>query len=158
MSGVSEDRWRGGRGGYDHNRSSGQRHHSGGYRDRHGQRNHGNNNNTATHNHNNSHNNNNVNASPGWSGPSGGPARETHIPVRGFNATELKAALRQGYQKGGPNEPQPMVYRPTGKTGSPVRASGPWASKPNTMGNGRDFFLELRKQLSAFHLGHLQGG
>ncbi|KAM5456588.1 hypothetical protein McanCB49686_003219 [Microsporum canis] len=161
MSGAGDDRWRGGRG-YDHGRPQGQRHHSGGYRDRqsgsHQQDRHGHRNQM----------NNNMTATAAWTGPPGGPSREPHIPVRGFNSVELKDALRKDYKKGGqganplaadvPEEPQPVIYRPTGKDGNPVRPSGPWGSKPNSMANGKDFFLELRKQISGLQQSNVQGG
>ncbi|KAL1850567.1 hypothetical protein Plec18170_006852 [Paecilomyces lecythidis] len=83
-----------------------------------------------------------------------GPPQEQHIPVRGFNAAESKGALRRG-----PGEPKPTVYKPTGKEVNNNRASGPWGSKPNTMANGKDFFLELRKQVSALQQGgNVAGG
>ncbi|EER29440.1 hypothetical protein D8B26_004017 [Coccidioides posadasii str. Silveira] len=147
MSGAGDDRWRGGRG-YDPNRPAGQRHHSAGFRDRsmgghqqdrHGQRGQG----------------NIMNAGNAW----GGPAQEPHIPVRGFNGAELKDALRKGYEPAGPGEPQPMAYKSNGKDANNIRSSGPWASKPNTMVNGKDFFLELRKQISGLQQsGNVPGG
>ncbi|KAL8996444.1 MAG: hypothetical protein Q9169_004038 [Polycauliona sp. 2 TL-2023] len=51
-----------------------------------------------------------------------GPAREQHVPVNGFNAQEARDILRLGM----------FVYRHS-----------------STMANGKDFFLELRKQLSS---------
>ncbi|EZF25165.1 hypothetical protein H112_02510 [Trichophyton rubrum D6] len=117
MSGAGDDsRWRGGRG-YDHGRPQGQRHHSGGYRDRQ----------SGSHGHRNQMNN--MTATATWTGPPSGPSREAHIPVRSFNSVELKDALRKDYKKGGQGEPQPVIYRPTGKDGNPVRPSGPWGSK-----------------------------
>ena len=63
---------------------------------------------------------------------------------------------------------KPMVYKPTGNDTANTK-SGPWAAKrelfnsqlfkalltgiANTMGNGRDFFLELRKQMTAVQQG-----
>ncbi|UCK59154.1 hypothetical protein AFCA_001977 [Aspergillus flavus] len=69
-----------------------------------------------------------------------GPAQEQHVPVRGFNAAEAKAALKRNSR-----EPKPFFYKPGGKD---TNRSGPWGSKPNTMANGKDFFLELRKQIT----------
>ncbi|EZF25166.1 hypothetical protein H112_02510 [Trichophyton rubrum D6] len=103
MSGAGDDRWRGGRG-YDHGRPQGQRHHSGGYRDRQ----------SGSHGHRNQMNN--MTATATWTGPPSGPSREAHIPVRSFNSVELKDALRKDYKKGGqggmskPRSPQP-IYR-----------------------------------------------
>ncbi|KAL1999079.1 hypothetical protein VTN02DRAFT_5078 [Thermoascus thermophilus] len=136
MSGPGDDRWRGSRP-YDYNRQSVQRHSAGprsmgsqgGARGGHG-----------------------ANLPNAWGGPReqvpAGPPQEQHIPVRGFNAAESKGALRRG-----PGESKPVVYKPTGKEVNNNRASGPWASKPNTMANGKDFFLELRKQVSALQQG-----
>ncbi|EAW11935.1 uncharacterized protein ACLA_006940 [Aspergillus clavatus NRRL 1] len=128
MSGPGEERWRGGRP-YDQNRQSGQR-------------------------------NPNSRAISGHSGNRGGqnsstwgesressntgPSQEQHVPVRGFNAAEAKAALRK--------EPRPFFYKPTGKDAGNNR-SGPWGAKPNTMANGKDFFLELRKQVTTLRQG-----
>ncbi|KAL8848443.1 MAG: hypothetical protein Q9221_006550 [Calogaya cf. arnoldii] len=54
--------------------------------------------------------------------PPQGPAQEQHVPVNGFNAQEARDTLRTGTTEQG---------------------------LANTMGNGKDFFLELRKQLSS---------
>ncbi|OAX81362.1 hypothetical protein ACJ72_04293 [Emergomyces africanus] len=144
MSGVGDDRWRGGRG-FDQNRQPGQRHQGGSLRDRpmggHQQdrqphRGYG----------------NNANATNSWSPPHGGPPQEQHIPVKSFNAAESKGALKQGFQSAGSRAP--FVYKPTGKEANNSRtASGPWGSRPNCMVNGKDFFLELRKQVSALRQG-----
>ncbi|DAA79666.1 TPA_exp: hypothetical protein A8136_0439 [Trichophyton benhamiae CBS 112371] len=119
MSGAGDDRWRGGRG-YDHGRPQGQRHHSGGYRDRQ----------SGSHGHRNQMNN--MTATAAWTGPPSGPSREPHIPVRSFNSVELKDALRRDYKKGGQGA--------------------------NSMANGKDFFLELRKQISGLQQSNIQGG
>ncbi|GAQ05787.1 hypothetical protein ALT_3108 [Aspergillus lentulus] len=81
-----------------------------------------------------------------------GPSQE-HVPVRGFNSAELKAALRREESLTTAPEPKPFFYRPSGKDANNNRASGPWGAKPNTMANGKDFFLELRKQVTALHQG-----
>ncbi|KAL2218605.1 hypothetical protein M432DRAFT_613651 [Thermoascus aurantiacus ATCC 26904] len=146
MSGPGDDRWRGGRP-YDHNRQPVQRQSASGPRDRtmgsqggarggHG-----------------------ANPQNAWGGPReqvpAGPPQEQHIPVRGFNASESKGALRRS-----PGEAKPAVYKPSGKEVNNTRASGPWGSKPNTMANGKDFFLELRKQVTALQQqgGNVAGG
>ncbi|KAL4941902.1 hypothetical protein BDV06DRAFT_193361 [Aspergillus oleicola] len=136
MSGAPDDRWRGGRG-FDQNRQSGPRHsnpramsaHSG---PRGGQQN---SNTTKT----------------SWADEVSGLDQEQHIPVGGFNADEAKAALRRG-----PGA-RPFFYKPQGKDAG-NRASGPWGSKPNTMANGKDFFLELRKQVTALRQGENVAG
>jgi len=151
MSGAGDDRWRGGRV-YDSNRQSDQRQPGGGARDRpmgvhhhdrHGHRVQG----------------NSVNATNSWGGLPAGPPQEQHIPVHGFNAAESKDALKKGYQAAGVGDSRPAVYKPTNKEANNARSSGPWASKPNSMLNGKDFFLELRKQISALRQsGNAAGG
>ncbi|PGH18945.1 hypothetical protein AJ80_04272 [Polytolypa hystricis UAMH7299] len=172
MSGTGDDRWRGGRG-YDHHRQSGPR--GGGFRDRqmggHQQDRHGNNRGQGAH----------MNSAGSWSQPPMGPPQEQHVPVRGFNTAEAKDALKKGYQaatSGGisyylPNLPSfrrsslfntdtgppAIVYKPVAKDSNSVRPSGPWGSKPNSMINGKDFFLELRKQIAALQNGgNVAGG
>ncbi|PTU17809.1 hypothetical protein P175DRAFT_0504564 [Aspergillus ochraceoroseus IBT 24754] len=79
--------------------------------------------------------------------PSSGLSQEPHIPVRGFNAAEAKAALKKG-----PGASKPFFYKLQAKDAN-HRASGPWGSKANAMANGKDFFLELRKQVTALRQG-----
>ncbi|BCS28719.1 uncharacterized protein APUU_70289S [Aspergillus puulaauensis] len=136
MSGAADDRWRGGRA-FDQNRQSGQRQ-------------------------------SNPRAMSAHGGPRGGQQssnapstswadevsdlQEQHVPVGGFNAAEAKAALRRA-----PGAPRPYFYKPQGKDAN-NRASGPWGSKPNTMANGKDFFLELRKQVTSLRQGENVAG
>ncbi|RJE26616.1 hypothetical protein PHISCL_01030 [Aspergillus sclerotialis] len=98
----------------------------------------------------------NANMTNSWGGSRefhSGPALEQHVPVHGFNAMEAKGALRRG-----PGEPRPYFYKPTGKDMNNNR-TGPWGSRPNTMANGKDFFLELRKQVTALRQGeNIAGG
>ncbi|GJP92603.1 PAP2 family protein [Aspergillus niger] len=54
-------------------------------------------------------------------------------------------------------EPRPYHYKPQGKDVN-NRASGPWGAKPNQMANGKDFFLELRKQVTALQQGGTVAG
>ncbi|CAL5872225.1 uncharacterized protein PFLUO_LOCUS6484 [Penicillium psychrofluorescens] len=86
-----------------------------------------------------------------WSGS--GPAQEQHVPVRGFNAAETKSALKRG-----PGEPKAAFYKPTGKDSNNQRSGGPWGSKANTMANGKDFFVELRKQVAILQRGGTPAG
>ncbi|KAJ5577730.1 uncharacterized protein N7459_006694 [Penicillium hispanicum] len=69
------------------------------------------------------------------------PAQDQHVPVRSFNAAEAKSILKR--------EPKASFYKPTGKDATNQRSSGPWGSKSNTMANGKDFFVELRKQVAS---------
>ncbi|KAF3396126.1 hypothetical protein F1880_007305 [Penicillium rolfsii] len=130
MSGASEDRWRGPA------RQSSQRQSGNGNRDKSG----------------------------GQGGPRSGnsswgassPAQDQHVPVRGFNATEAKNVLKKG-----PHvilnlfaaEPKALLYKPAGKDPNNQRSGGPWGSKSNTMANGKDFFVELRKQVASLQRG-----
>ncbi|KAL8754151.1 MAG: hypothetical protein Q9199_004539 [Rusavskia elegans] len=77
--------------------------------------------------------------------PSQGPAQEQHVPVNGFNAQEARDTLRMAF---GPASKKEANYRASNQAQG-AKSGGPWASKPNTMANGKDFFLELRKQLSS---------
>ncbi|KAH7065364.1 hypothetical protein B0J12DRAFT_734686 [Macrophomina phaseolina] len=43
------------------------------------------------------------------------------------------------------------LYKPKGDAAP--RSAGPWGSKPNTMANGQDFWVQLRKQISALESG-----
>ncbi|GKZ20955.1 hypothetical protein AbraIFM66951_011306 [Aspergillus brasiliensis] len=131
MSGPGEERWRGGRP-YDQNRHSAQRHSNARTMSAHGGSRGGQNN---------------------WGDSrdqfASGPQQEQHVPVRGFNAAESKGALKK--------EPRPSYYKPQGKDVN-NRASGPWGAKPNQMANGKDFFLELRKQVTALQQGGTVAG
>ncbi|KAJ5635503.1 uncharacterized protein N7484_008816, partial [Penicillium longicatenatum] len=106
-----------------------------------------------------------------WGGS--GPVQDLHVSVRGFNAAEAKNVLKRG-RKGtshvlkvsaysayptianvsGSNgyavaETKPIFYKPTGKDTNNQRSGGPWGAKSNTMANGKDFFIELRKQVAS---------
>ncbi|KAJ5655688.1 hypothetical protein N7507_007638 [Penicillium longicatenatum] len=77
-----------------------------------------------------------------WGGS--GPVQDLHVSVRGFNAAEAKNVLKRG-----PEETKPIFYKPTGKDTNNQRSGGPWGAKSNTMANGKDFFIELRKQVAS---------
>ncbi|KAL4865651.1 hypothetical protein BDV12DRAFT_174306 [Aspergillus spectabilis] len=138
MSGAADDRWRRGGRAYDQNRQSGQRHSNPRAMSAHGGPRGGQQNANAS--------NNN------WGDSREVLNQEQHIPVGGFNAGEAKAALSRG-----PGAPKPFFYKPQGKDAN-NRGNGPWGSKPNTMANGKDFFLELRKQITALRQGGTVSG
>ncbi|KAJ5955454.1 hypothetical protein N7501_009733 [Penicillium viridicatum] len=70
--------------------------------------------------------------------------QEQHVPVRGFNATEVKNGL-----KAEPNEAKfSTPYKSHSKDG-PTQRSTAWGPKAQNMANGKDFFLELRKQVAS---------
>ncbi|OQE40217.1 hypothetical protein PENCOP_c006G08139 [Penicillium coprophilum] len=90
------------------------------------------------------------------------PPQEQHIPVRGFNAAEVKNTLKPG-----PNETKlSTLYKSHSKDG-PTQRSTAWGPKgtvslrsqhtlkqtitistAQNMANGKDFFLELRRQIA----------
>ncbi|KAL8706757.1 MAG: hypothetical protein Q9201_000282 [Fulgogasparrea decipioides] len=81
----------------------------------------------------------------GRDAPQYGPGQEQHVPLNGFNTQDVRDTLRTAFNS---------VNRKVAGYKTPNQAQGtkpgaPWASRPNNMGSGRDFFLELRKQLSA---------
>ncbi|GFF43404.1 hypothetical protein IFM46972_07196 [Aspergillus udagawae] len=115
-----------------------------------------------------------------------GPSQEQHVPVRGFNAAELKAALRRGGYSLVAQEVIPVhragIYMSATSRRvadhahqSPSLSSTDQVEKTqtttvpadpgvqsfnavntraaNTMANGKDFFLELRKQVTALRQG-----
>jgi len=72
-----------------------------------------------------------------------------------FKAQETKDFLKRGFPSLSGEEAKALRYKPpqiANKTG------GPWGSKPNTMGSGKDFFLELRKQMSNLQHAERAGG
>ncbi|KAL3481672.1 hypothetical protein BJX99DRAFT_218114 [Aspergillus californicus] len=139
MSGAPDDRWRGGR--YDQNRQPGQRQSNPRTMSAHGGPRGG------------PQNSNTSNNTWGDSREqSTGPGQEQHVSVGGFNAAEAKAALKRG-----PGAPKSFVYKLQGKDAN-NRGNGPWGSKANTMANGKDFFIELRKQVTALRQGGTVAG
>ncbi|KAL5041799.1 hypothetical protein BDW71DRAFT_191108 [Aspergillus fruticulosus] len=134
MSGAADDRssWRSGRA-FDQNRQSGQRQSNTRTMSAHGGTRGGQQSSNTSH--------------TSWADEVSAAIQDQHTPVGGFNAAEAKAALRRA-----PGAPKSHFYKAQGKDAS-NRASGPWGSKPNTMANGKDFFLELRKQVTALRQG-----
>ncbi|MCJ1423337.1 hypothetical protein MMC29_001220 [Sticta canariensis] len=88
-----------------------------------------------------------------------GPPQEQHVSVRAFNALEVRDTLKNGYSAVGPEHMRSLKYKASGAQPKNAKSSGgPWASKPHTMANGKDFFLELRKQISALQQGGERAG
>ncbi|CBF71224.1 predicted protein [Aspergillus nidulans FGSC A4] len=131
MSGAADDRssWRGGRA-FDQNRQSGQRQPNSRTMSAHGGSRGGQQSSNTSH--------------TSWADEVTAASQDQHTPVGGFNAAEAKTALRRA--------PKPYFYKAQGKDAN-NRASGPWGSNPNTMASGKDFFLELRKQVTALRQG-----
>jgi len=73
--------------------------------------------------------------------------------MAGFNRGAVEVMLKQGYDSKAP------LYKPEAKS-QITKAESPWGVKPGTMANGKDFFLELRKQVTALQQsgGTSQGG
>ncbi|KAK8191441.1 hypothetical protein IWZ00DRAFT_544641 [Phyllosticta capitalensis] len=77
-----------------------------------------------------------------------GGFQEEHTPVNGFNSKEAKDTLKKWYQESQTgNDGKQLLYKPQGDVAP--RAAGPWGSKPNTMANGQDFWVQVRKQIGA---------
>ncbi|KAL9119567.1 MAG: hypothetical protein Q9187_003881 [Circinaria calcarea] len=95
------------------------------------------------------------------------PTQEQHIPVKGFNAQETRDALKKAIASVAAEDLKSLRYKATGGPAANVKTGGPWASKDpfpnnsavNTMSSGKDFFLELRKQMAALqHVNERAGG
>ncbi|KAJ5318921.1 uncharacterized protein N7506_011625 [Penicillium brevicompactum] len=92
--------------------------------------------------------------------------REQHVPVRGFNTAEVKSILKKEVSlhlllfylpksnlcATAIETKSSTTYKATSKDGPNQRstATGP---KAHFMGNGKDFFVELRKQIAALQRG-----
>ncbi|KAJ5958980.1 uncharacterized protein N7479_006130 [Penicillium vulpinum] len=72
------------------------------------------------------------------------PPQEPHVPVRGFNSTEVKNVMKPGPDEMNSTTP----YKSHSKDG-PTQRSTAWGPKAQNMANGKDFFLELRKQIAS---------
>ncbi|KIW65272.1 hypothetical protein PV04_07545 [Phialophora macrospora] len=81
------------------------------------------------------------------------PPPDDHVPMAGFNAGAVEAMLKHGY------EPKITLYKPDAKLQTP-NPSSPWGAKPGAMANGKDFWLDLRRQVAALQQtgGVSQGG
>jgi len=78
---------------------------------------------------------------------------EQHVPVRDFNAVEVKDFLKKRYQEAIADQPSP--YHKAEGDSVAKRYSGAWSSKAmsHLMPNGQDFFTQLKKQLQALEQG-----
>ncbi|KAL9624035.1 MAG: hypothetical protein Q9160_001788 [Pyrenula sp. 1 TL-2023] len=146
MSGIGEERWRGGKGGQGPRRQGSGPKERTGYQDRRDNR-----------------PNKEAFASKtqekfSRGNAAGALSQEVHVPVNNYNAQEVEEALK-------PTSGMKDTYILASSSVDTSKAKGPWASKrntlvssdytkltfrsANTMSNGKDFFLELRKQISA---------
>ncbi|EKG18308.1 hypothetical protein MPH_04440 [Macrophomina phaseolina MS6] len=82
-----------------------------------------------------------------------GYQEQEHTPVNGFNSREAKETMKKWYQEANAvgSDGKSALYKPKGDAAP--RSAGPWGSKPNTMANGQDFWVQLRKQISALESG-----
>ncbi|KIW17094.1 hypothetical protein PV08_04285 [Exophiala spinifera] len=67
---------------------------------------------------------------------------DDHVPMTGYNSGAVEAMLKQGYDARAP------LYKPEAKTPA-TKPESPWGAKPGAMVGGKDFWLELRKQVAA---------
>ncbi|KAK7900718.1 hypothetical protein LTR67_003002 [Exophiala xenobiotica] len=66
-----------------------------------------------------------------------------HVPMAGYNSDAVEAMLKQGYEARAP------LYRPEVKSQGTTKAESPWGTKPGAMASGKDFWIDLRKQVAA---------
>ncbi|KAF2819980.1 hypothetical protein CC86DRAFT_374694 [Ophiobolus disseminans] len=77
-------------------------------------------------------------------------AAKPHVPVRDFNANEVKDFLKKKYLES--TADQPSAYHKVQGDSVAKRSSGAWGSRGNMshlMPSGQDFFTQLNKQLVA---------
>ncbi|KAJ9615567.1 hypothetical protein H2200_001642 [Cladophialophora chaetospira] len=81
------------------------------------------------------------------------PPPDDHVSIAGFNAAAVDATLKKGYDAKAP------LYKAEAKPQPPV-AQSPWGAKPGAMASGKDFWLDLRRQVAALQQtgGVSQGG
>ncbi|KAL5398969.1 hypothetical protein PMIN02_001046 [Paraphaeosphaeria minitans] len=79
---------------------------------------------------------------------------EQHVPVKDFNAGEVKEFLKKKYLESVTD--QPSAYHKVQGDSVAKRSSGAWGSRgnmPHLMPSGQDFFTQLKKQLVALDQG-----
>ncbi|KAK5941326.1 hypothetical protein PMZ80_006604 [Knufia obscura] len=72
------------------------------------------------------------------------PQPEKHVPLSGFNGEDIDHLLTRGV------DAEAGVYKPEKTV---TQKTGPWGQKPGTMVTGKDFWLELRKQVATLQKG-----
>ncbi|KAF2132120.1 hypothetical protein P153DRAFT_364552 [Dothidotthia symphoricarpi CBS 119687] len=86
-----------------------------------------------------------------WAGGNKGKQSQAelgHVPVRDFNANEVRDFLKKKYIES--TADQPAVYHKVQGDSVAKRSSGAWGSRGNMshlMPSGQDFFTQLKKQL-----------
>ncbi|KEF63762.1 uncharacterized protein A1O9_01740 [Exophiala aquamarina CBS 119918] len=81
------------------------------------------------------------------------PSSDEHVPLAGFNPDAVDAALKQGFESKAP------LFKPEAKPQT-TKTESPWGVKAGAMTSGKDFWLDLRKQVFALQQsgGTSQGG
>lgn len=112
-----------------------------------------------------------LNRSTDTASPASLPGQDEHVPHVGFNAAAVDAVLKQGFDAKAP------LFKPESKP-QPTKSESPWGLKGKSllsvcssrqfidndlagaMASGRDFWLDLRKQVFALQQsgGTSQGG
>ncbi|EDU50420.1 hypothetical protein A1F94_010927 [Pyrenophora tritici-repentis] len=88
----------------------------------------------------------------GGAGPTATTAQaqpDNHVPVKDFNANEVKEFLKKKYMESTAN--QASVYHKVPGDSVSNRSSGAWGkggTMPHLMPTGQDFFTQLKKQLA----------
>ncbi|OSS45995.1 hypothetical protein B5807_08169 [Epicoccum nigrum] len=92
----------------------------------------------------------NKTAGPGQAAPTAAP-KEDHVPVRDFNAAEVRDYLKKKYRE--TIAENPAVYHKVEGDSVPKRSSGVWGARgsgtSHKMPNGQNFFDVLKKQLAS---------
>ncbi|CAA9965749.1 hypothetical protein P3342_011769 [Pyrenophora teres f. teres] len=89
----------------------------------------------------------------GGAGPTAATAQaqpDNHVPVKDFNANEVKEFLKKKYLESTSN--QASVYHKVPGDSVSNRSSGAWGkggTMPHLMPTGQDFFTQLKKQLAS---------
>ncbi|KAF3049168.1 hypothetical protein E8E11_008488 [Didymella keratinophila] len=89
-------------------------------------------------------------AGSGQTGPGAAAPKEEHVPVRGFNAVEVRDYLKKKYRE--TVAEHPAAYHKVEGDSVPKRSSGVWGARgagtSHKMPNGQNFFDVLKKQLA----------
>ncbi|KAF6230106.1 hypothetical protein HO133_004445 [Letharia lupina] len=82
--------------------------------------------------------------------PSEGP------PTPSFNSQEVRDCLKNAIKNLTSEEVKASKYQPGAANNT--RSGQAWASNPKNMSNGKDFYVELRKQVTAMQQGGERAG
>ncbi|CAF9937526.1 hypothetical protein IMSHALPRED_000446 [Imshaugia aleurites] len=81
-------------------------------------------------------------------------------PIEGptplFSPQEVRDCLKSAIKHLTPEEVKAAKYQPGGANNT--RSGGAWASNPKNMSNGKDFYVELRRQVTAMQQGGERAG